>query len=411
MFGFITRLSWRVRLVLIVAIILIALVLVVPLYLGCQTGIPGRLLSFECLPGVGGDSYDIVGEYFSVGRLATWHQSLSVRPNNVVTIQIDGTLDLANATNPRTFEVNDVTLVRGGGVIRAGGAYSTRQLMDGLIFGSGILVLDGSLRFEASDLSGSLISMNMRGSHVLINDHVTLNVTGTDVTGIHVHGDLDARYLGEIDPETPTMLVQGSASAVGAEITDGLLNFGNIYLRVEGSNAVGVKGDGEFWLNASQVEAPDGVAIQMVGDGLLSINPFSRIVGGVAAIQGDDGAQGVDLNGAISGDIDLGDGADRLHLHQFSFLRLENGAVTMGAGNDTLTLDYSEGVIDTPLDGGDGTDTLVITLHLTPGDNTPTEADIAAAEADGELALPAFTLRWTNFENVQIAYAEDNASS
>ncbi len=83
----------------------------------------------------------------------------------------------------------------------------------------------------------------------------------------------------------------------------------------------------------------------------------------------------------------------------------------MGAGDDTLTLDYSEGVIDTPLDGGDGDDTLEITLNLPPGENTPTQADIAAAEADGELELPAFTLRWTNFENVQIAYAEDDASS
>ena len=84
----------------------------------------------------------------------------------------------------------------------------------------------------------------------------------------------------------------------------------------------------------------------------------------------------------------------------------------MGAGDDTLTLDYSEGVIDTPLDGGDGDDTLMITLKMTPGDNTPSAADIAAAEAeaDGELELPAFTLRWTNFENVQIAYATNSDS-
>ena len=29
--------------------------------------------------------------------------------------------------------------------------------------------------------------------------------------------------------------------------------------------------------------------------------------------------------------------------------------------------------------------------------------------ADGELELPEFTLRWTNFENVQIAYEEEAA--
>ena len=80
----------------------------------------------------------------------------------------------------------------------------------------------------------------------------------------------------------------------------------------------------------------------------------------------------------------------------------------MGAGDDTLTLDYTSGIIDTPLDGGDGSDTLVITLNFTPGDNTPSQADIAAA--DGALELPAFTLRWTNFENVQIAYKGDAAA-
>ena len=259
-------------------------------------------------------SYDITGKNFSIGRLATWRQSLFVRPYNVVTMQIDGTLDLADATDPRTFQVNDLTLIRGGGVIRAGGDYTTRHLIDGPIFGSGTLVLDDHLRLEASDLNGRLISMNLRGSRLLISDHVTLNISGTNVTGIFVYGDLDARYFGEIDPETPTMLVQGSASAVGAEITDGQLTLGNIYLRVVGANSVGLKGDGEFWLNASQVEVPDGVAIQMVGDGLLSINPFSRIVGGVAAVQGDQGTQSVDLNGAISGNIDLGDGADYLYL-------------------------------------------------------------------------------------------------
>ena len=85
----------------------------------------GRRLSTICLPGVGGDTYDITGKNFTIGRLATWRQSLFVRPNNVVTMQIDGTLDLADATNPRTFQVNDLTLIRGGGVIRAGGDYSS----------------------------------------------------------------------------------------------------------------------------------------------------------------------------------------------------------------------------------------------------------------------------------------------
>ena len=118
----------------------------------------------------------------------------------------------------------------------------------------------------------------------------------------------------------------------------------------------------------------------------------------------------VDLFGQISGDIDLGDGADHLRVTQDRHTQLENSSITLGAGDDTLTLDYSEGVIDTPLDGGEGDDTLVITLKMTPGDNTPSAADIAAAEADGELVLPAFTLRWTNFENVQIAYANDSDS-
>ncbi len=118
----------------------------------------------------------------------------------------------------------------------------------------------------------------------------------------------------------------------------------------------------------------------------------------------------VDLFGLISGDIDLGDGADHLRVTQDRHTQLENTSITMGAGDDTLTLDYTEGTIDTPLDGGAGDDTLVITLKMTPGDNTPSAADIAAAEADGELVLPAFTLRWTNFENVQIAYATNSGS-
>ncbi len=398
----------RIRLVLIFAIILIALVLVVPSFLGCETGIP-RGLSVMCLPGVGTDTYDITGKNFTVGRLATWRQPLFVRPNNVVTMQIDGTLDFADATTPGTFQVNDLTLIRGGGVIRAGGDYATAyHLIDGPIFGSGTLVLDDHLRLEASDLTGQLISLNTRGSRLLINDNVTLSATGTNVTGIYVYGDVDVRYWGEVDPATPTILVQGSESATGVQISDGKLRFVLVNLRVEGAESVGVMGDSEFVIDSSQIEVPDGVAVQMIRDGSLLVEG-SRLVGGVAAIQGDDGAQVVDLSGLISGKIDLGDGADHLRVTQDRHMQLEKSTITMGAGDDTLTLDYSEGVIDTPLDGGDGNDTLVITLNLTPGDNTPTEADIAAAV--DALDLPGFTLRWTNFENVQIAYAEDAASS
>ncbi len=193
--GFLAPVRQRIRLVLIIAIILIALVLVVPLFLGCESGIPDGLPTV-CMPGLSGGSYCITGKNFSIGRLATWRQSLFVRPNNVVTMQIDGTLDFADATDPRTFQVNDLTLIRGGGVIRAGGDYMTLPLIDGPIFGSGTLVLDDHLRLEASDLTGRLISMNLRGSRLLINDNVTLSAAGTNVTGIFVYGDVDARYWG-----------------------------------------------------------------------------------------------------------------------------------------------------------------------------------------------------------------------
>ena len=409
--GFLAPIRQRIRFVLIVAIILIALVLVAPQFLGCESGIPDGLpLPTICMPSLSDGSYRITGKNFSIGRLATWRQSLFVRPNNVVTMQIDGTLDLVDDTSPRTFQVNDLTLIRGGGVIRTGGDYTTLPLIDGPIFGAGTLVLDDHLRLEASDLTGRLISMNLRGSRLLINDNVTLSASGTNVTGIYVYGDVDVRYWGEVDPETPTILVQGSESATGVQISDGKLRFVLVNLRVEGAESVGVMGDSEFVIDSSQIDVPDGVAVQMIRDGSLLVEG-SRLVGGVAAIQGDAGAQVVDLSGLISGNIDLGDGADHLRVTQDRHMQLENSSITMGGGDDTLTLDYTEGVIDTPLDGGDGTDTLVITLNLTPGDNTPTAADIAAAAADGALELPAFTLRWTNFEDVQIAYAEGKASS
>ncbi len=408
--GFRAPIRPRIRLVLIIAIMLIALVWVAPLFLGCESGISdGPPLPTICVPSVSRGSYWITGKNFRIGRLATWRQSLVVRPNNIVIMQIDGALDLADATDPRTFQINDLILIRGGGVIRTGGNYTNRPLIDGPIFGSGTLVLDDHLRLEASDLSGRLISMNLRGSRLLINDYVTLSAAGTNVTGIYVYGDADVRYSGVIDPATPTILVQGSESATGVEIRDGKLRFVLVNLRVEGANSVGVMGDSELVIDGSQIAVPDGVAVQMIRDGSLLVEG-SWIAGGVAAIQGDDGAQIVDIVGLISGDIDLGDGDDHLRVTQDRYTQLKDGNITMGAGDDELTLNYREGVIDTPLDGGDGDDTLVITLKMTPGGKTPSAADIAAAEADGELALPAFTLRWTNFENVQIAYATNSGS-
>ncbi len=284
MFGYIRRLGRRVRIVLIIAIILIALVLLPPLFLGCETGIPDGLpLPTICMPSLGGGSYAITGKNFSIGRFGTWWQSLFVRPNNVVTMQIDGTLDLADATNPRTFQVNDLTLIRGGGVIRTGGDYTTLPLIDGPIFGAGTLVLDDHLRLEASDLTGRLISMNLRGSRLLINDSVTLSAAGTNVTGFYVYGDVDVRYWGTVDPATPTILVQGSESATGVQISDGKLRFVLVNLRVEGAELVGVTGDSEFVIESSQIDVPDGVAVQMIRDGSLLVEG-SRLVGGVAAI-------------------------------------------------------------------------------------------------------------------------------
>ncbi len=395
--------SRRSRIIAAVVSFVVLVIVIAPLFLGCQGGLPG-LLPVVCWPGLGDDSYDISGDNFTIGRLATWRQSLFVQPYNVVTVRIDGTLDLVNEARPRTVQVNDLTLVQGGGLIRAGGDYNARPLVDGPIFGDGTLVLDGSLRLEAENLTGAFISMGLRGSRLLFNDHVTLSASGTTLTGVFVYGDLTLRYSGGITQ--PTVLVQGSESATGLDIADGRLDLRNEYLRVEGPESLGVTGSGDMSIMASLIEVPDGVAVQLRGDSSLFTNR-ARISGGVAAVQGNEGAQIVDLNGTFSGTINLGAGDDHLRLIQNEYLTLENGDISLGAGDDELTLDYSSGVIDAVLDGGAGSDKLIVTLKFTPGADAPSEADLAAA--NGSLDLPGFTLRWANFEDVQIAYASNSA--
>lgn len=62
-------------------------------------------------------------------------------------------------------------------------------------------------------------------------------------------------------------------------------------------------------------------------------------------------------------------------------------------------------MLETTLDGGQGTDTLIIEVLSPRGDDAPTEDDINPAA--GELLLSGSVLRWKNFEVVEIRYEGD----
>ncbi len=330
-------LSYRKRIIILVVLLLGlgAFLVVSPLLLGCQGGMRDGL-PIQCSAGDGFDTYSISGDEFTIGRLANWQRPLYVEANNVVTINVNGTLDLVNNEQPGHVQTNDMTLMRGDGVIRASGDYSSAYPYLAALSGSGTLVLDGGLQIPAQDLIGDVIRLTGITNRLLINDRVTLTAAGTRVTGLWVKGDLALRSL---TPDGVKLLVQGQDSAIGATAASGTAEFVNALVRVEGPDAVGVQAERVTISGATQILVPDGTAVEMQGSGSLIaflVASSARIAGGKAAVRGDDAAQNVILGASVEGDIDLGGGDDELSLYQSLSVTVASENINLGAGDDTV---------------------------------------------------------------------------
>ena len=121
---------------------------------------------------------------------------------------------------------------------------------------------------------------------------------------------------------------------------------------------------GATTISAGTLQVNGGLAtptIGMTGISALTVNGTVQASGGTpTAITGDAGNQSITVNGGgtLLANGDLGDGSDALNLT--GMLNTGTGTLSLGNGNDVMTLHDGASIAGTGVDAGAGTDQLVI---------------------------------------------------
>jgi len=220
------------------------------------------------------------------------------------------------ARGPGTLVVDQnanyqAALIEGGHLSIASGATLTAPV-GGSAQADTLSVAAGGALFGAVDLGAG-------------NDVV--NNAGT-ITGDVNLGDGDDRYIAR-SGGVVTGMIDG-----GAGNNTFVFNLENATGSLPGSvvnfNSFGVYGPGTLTVNLDAGQTYQNLEI-LEGANLV----LSGTNGSVANVIGDDSAQSVTIDGALTGGVSLGGGDDSLTMHLSGLL---DGALDGGAGNDTLNL-------------------------------------------------------------------------
>ncbi|MBG2712262.1 hemolysin activation protein [Proteus mirabilis] len=207
---------------------------------------------------------------------------------------------------------------------------------------SGLLDL-GSGTNNVSNMPKEYLSVYQDGSNLSLGNDNNIDAT-TDVNTVNIYGSVSGKILGGYGHDNITISNDLNGGTISVGDNSDTLTVGNVY-----GNASISMGDGDDIVTITESAYKSTISLG-AGDDILDLTAATL------------GIAGSDMS------VDAGDGNDTIKLGAISNLSTGKTVVDAGAGDDivVLTKDYDStaGVNQGYINGGEGSDTLVLTGNI-----------------------------------------------